>query len=192
MAKRAAPEINAGSMADIAFLLLIFFLVTTTMDVDTGITRILPPPVKNKNENVDVKERNVLKILINSHDFMLVNGKPGDISNLTQKVVDFMSLHPNNKAYPEVQEKFIPGLGKKVLMSKGIISLKNDRGTSYKMYISVQDAIAKAFNMMKDQQSLKYYGLKYDQLVNPKKIKTINKLVPIRVSEAEPENVGGQ
>ncbi len=192
MAKRAAPEINAGSMADIAFLLLIFFLVTTTMDVDTGITRILPPPVKNKNENVDVKERNVLKILINSHDLMLVNGKPGDISNLTQKVVDFMSLHPNNKAYPEVQEKFIPGLGKKVLMSKGIVSLKNDRGTSYKMYISVQDAIAKAFNEMKDQQSLKYYGLKFDQLVDPKKTKIINKLVPIRVSEAEPENVGGQ
>jgi biopolymer transport protein ExbD len=192
MAKRAAPEINAGSMADIAFLLLIFFLVTTTMDVDTGITRILPPPVKNKNENVDVKERNVLKVLINSHDLMLVNGKPANLSNLTQKIVDFMSLHPNNSAYPEVKEKFIPGLGKKVLMSKGIISLKNDRGTSYKMYISVQDAIAKAFNLMKDQQSLKYYGLKYDQLVNPKKIKTINKLVPIRVSEAEPENVGGQ
>ncbi len=192
MDRRAAPEINAGSMADIAFLLLIFFLVTTTMDVDTGITRILPPPVKNKNENVDVKERNVLKILINSHDLMLVNGKPGDISNLTQKVVDFMSLHPNNKAYPEVQEKFIPGLGKKVLMSKGIVSLKNDRGTSYKMYISVQDAIAKAFNEMKDQQSLKYYGLKFDQLVDPKKTKIINKLVPIRVSEAEPENVGGQ
>ncbi len=192
MARRAAPEINAGSMADIAFLLLIFFLVTTTMDVDTGITRILPPPVKNKNENVDVKERNVMKILINSHDLMLVNGKPANVSNLTQKVVEFMSLHPNNKAFPEVQEKYIPGLGKKVLMSKGIVSLKNDRGTSYKMYISVQDAIAKAFNEMKDQQSLKYYGIKFDQLVDPKKTKTINKLVPIRVSEAEPENVGGQ
>ncbi len=192
MAKRAAPEINAGSMADIAFLLLIFFLVTTTMDVDTGITRILPPPVKNNKENVDVKERNVMKVLINSHDLMLVNGKPADVSGLTQKVIDFMSLHPNNSAYPEVQEKLIPQLGKKVLMSKGIVSLKNDRGTSYAMYISVQDAIAKAFNEMKDQQSMKYYGLKFDQLVNPKKIKIINKLVPTRVSEAEPENVGGQ
>ena len=192
MAKRPAPEINAGSMADIAFLLLIFFLVTTTMDVDTGITRILPPPVKNKNENVDVKERNVLKILINSHDLMLVNGKPANVDNLTEKVVDFMSLHPNDKAYPEVQPKFIPELGKKVLMSKGIVSLKNDRGTSYQMYIKVQDAIAKAFNILKDQQSLRYYGVKYDQLVDDKKIKTINKLVPIRVSEAEPENVGGQ
>ncbi len=191
MAKRAAPEINAGSMADIAFLLLIFFLVTTTMNVDTGITRILPPPVKNKNENVDVKERNVLKILINNHDLMLVNGKPTSVDNLTQRVVDFMSLHPNDKSYPEVQAKYIPELGKKVLMSKGIVSLKNDRGTSYRMYIQVQDAIAKAFNILKDQEALKYYGVKYDQLVDQNKIKTINKLVPIRVSEAEPENVGG-
>ncbi len=192
MAKRAAPEINAGSMADIAFLLLIFFLVTTTMDVDTGITRKLPPPVENKNENVDVKDRNVLKVLINSHDLLLVNGKPGNVSNLAEKVKDFMAIHLNNKAYPEVQEKYIPELGKKVLMTKGIISLKNDRGTSYEMYIKVQNELARAFNDMKDEQSLKYYGIKYDQLMDDKKVKIINKLVPVRVSEAEPENVGGQ
>jgi len=192
MAKRAAPEINAGSMADIAFLLLIFFLVTTTMDVDTGITRKLPPPVENKDENVDVKDRNVLKVLINSHDLLLVNGKPGNVENLATKVKDFMAIHPNNSAYPEVTEKFIPELGKKVPMTKGIVSLKNDRGTSYEMYIKVQNELARAFNEMKDEQSLKYYGLKYDQLVDDKKISLINKLVPVRVSEAEPENVGGQ
>ncbi len=191
MPRRAAPEINAGSIADIAFLLLIFFLVTTTMDVDTGITRILPPPVKNKKENVDVKERNVLKILINNHDFMLVNGEPANINNLADKIIDFMSIHPNNKSYPEIKKEYIPELGKKVMMTKGIVSLKNDRGTSYNMYIKVQDAIAKAFNEMKNQASLKYYGVKFDQLLNNNKIKAINKLVPIRVSEAEPENVGG-
>ena len=75
MARRAAPEINAGSMADIAFLLLIFFLVTTTMDVDTGITRKLPPPVENPDEDVDVKERNVLKVLVNNQDMLMVDGK---------------------------------------------------------------------------------------------------------------------
>ncbi len=191
MARRGAPEINAGSMADIAFLLLIFFLVTTTMNVDTGITRILPPLPKNKNEKVDVKERNVLKVLINSHDLMLVNGKPATVKELPDRIIDFMSIHPNNPAYPQVREKFIPALGRKVLMTKGLISLKNDRGTSYKMYIKVQDAIAKAFNEMKDQAAMKYYGLKYDQLLDPEKKKVINELVPIRVSEAEPENVGG-
>ena len=192
MARRAAPEINAGSIADIAFLLLIFFLVTTTMNVDTGITRILPPPLKNKKEKVDVKERNVLKILINNHNFMLVNGEPANINNLAGKIVDFMTVHPNNKSYPEVKEEYIPELGKKVMMTKGIVSLKNDRGTSYNMYIKVQDAIATAFNKMKNQASLKYFGVKFDQLLDNRKIKTINKLVPIRVSEAEPENVGGE
>lgn len=192
MARRAAPEINAGSMADIAFLLLIFFLVTTTMDTDIGITRILPPPVKNKNENVDVKDRNVLKILINSHDLMLVNGKPGSVETLPQRVEDFMALHPNDAKYPEIKEKYFPQLGKKIQMTKGIVSLKNDRGTSYEMYIKVQNALAKAFDEMKDQASMQYFGVPYKDLVNQKKIDLINELVPIRVSEAEPENVGGQ
>jgi len=192
MAKRAAPEINAGSMADIAFLLLIFFLVTTTMNVDTGITRILPPPVVNKDQKVDVKDRNVLKILINSHDFLLVNGKPGNINSLAASVEDFMAVHPgNNPSYPEVKEVFFPELGKKIMMTKGIVSLKNDRGTSYNMYIKVQDQLAKAFNEMKDQQALQYFGVKYSELVDKKKIDLIDKLVPVRISEAEPENVGG-
>ncbi len=193
MAKRGtAPEINAGSMADIAFLLLIFFLVTTTMNVDTGITRILPPPVVNKNQKVDVKDRNVLKILINSHDLLLVNGKSGDINNLAAKVEDFMTVHPgNNPKYPETKEVYIPALGRKVMMTKGLVSLKNDRGTSYNMYIKVQDQLAKAFNEMKNQESLNRYGMKYSELVDKKKIDLIDKLVPVRISEAEPENVGG-
>lgn len=192
MAKRAAPEINAGSMADIAFLLLIFFLVTTTMNVDTGITRILPPPVKNKNAKVDVKDRNVMKILINSHDLLLVNGKPGDINSLATQVEDFMAIHPgNNPKYPETKEVYFKELGKNVMMTKGIVSLKNDRGTSYDMYIKVQDQLAKAFNEMKDQASMKYFGVKYKDLYKKANIDLIDKLVPVRISEAEPENVGG-
>jgi len=192
MARRAAPEINAGSMADIAFLLLIFFLVTTTMNVDTGITRILPPPVKNKNAKVDVNKRNVMQILVNSHDLLLVNGKPGNLSTLANAVEDFMTVHPgNNPNYPETKEKYFPQLGKKVLMTKGIISLKNDRGTSYNMYIKVQDQLAKAFNVLKDRASMKYFGVKYKDLTNKADIDLIDKLVPVRISEAEPENVGG-
>ncbi len=191
MAKRAVPEINAGSMADIAFLLLIFFLVTTTMNTDFGITRILPPPVKNKNATVDVKDRNVMKILINSHDLLLVNGKPGNLNTLAQDVVKFMTPHPNDSKYPEVKEEYFPQLGKKVMMTKGIVSLKNDRGTSYKMYIEVQNELAKAFDILKNQESIKYFGLPYKDLVGKKKKALINKLVPIRISEAEPENVGG-
>ncbi len=192
MAKRAAPEINAGSMADIAFLLLIFFLVTTTMDVDTGITRKLPPPVENNDDDIDVKDRNVLKVLINSHDRLLIDGKPGDVSMLKQKAIDFMSIHPGDETYPEYESRLIEELGIERDMSKGIISLKNDRGTSYDMYIRVQNELASAFNEMKDELSLQLFGLKYSQLIDEKKIKGINKALPVRISEAEPEDIGGK
>ncbi len=191
MAKRAAPEINAGSMADIAFLLLIFFLVTTTMDVDTGITRKLPPPVENDDKDIDVKDRNVLKVLINSHDRLLIDGKPGDVTQLKQIAIDFMSIHPGDESYPEYEPRLIKELGMEREMSKGIISLKNDRGTSYDMYITVQNELASAFNQMKDELSLQLYGLKYAQLIDQKKIKGINKALPVRISEAEPEDIGG-
>jgi biopolymer transport protein ExbD len=191
MARRAAPEINAGSMADIAFLLLIFFLVTTTMDVDTGITRKLPPPVENPDEDVDVKERNVLKILVNNQDMLMVDGKRSDVRQLKDKAKDFMALHPDNPDYPEVAPKFIEELGKEVPSSKGVISLKNDRGTSYEMYIMVQNELARAFNEMKDEKSVELFGVKYSQLVDETKIDIINALVPVRISEAEPEDIGG-
>ena len=186
-----SPEINAGSMADIAFLLLIFFLVTTTMDVDTGITRKLPPPVENNDDQADVKDRNVLKVLINSRDRLLIDGVPGDISMLKDKAKDFMAPHPNNPEYPETEEKFFEGIGRNMEVSKGIISLKNDRGTSYKMYIAVQNELAKAFNEMKDELSQNVFGVKYSDLVTADKIEVINDAVPIRISEAEPEDIGG-
>jgi len=189
---RKAPEINAGSMADIAFLLLIFFLVTTTMDVDTGITRKLPPPVEEPDQDIDVKERNVMKVLVNSRDRLMVNGKFVDISMLKETAKDFMAIHPDNPDYPEVQPKFIDELNREVMTSKGIISLKNDRGTSYEMYIAVQNELAAAFNEMKNDLSVSLFGIKYTQLVNEDQIKGINKAIPVRVSEAEPEDIGGQ
>jgi biopolymer transport protein ExbD len=188
---RKPPEINAGSMADIAFLLLIFFLVTTTMDVDTGITRRLPPPVEDPDQDIDVKERNVMKVLVNSRDRLMVNGKEAYVDNLKEIAKDFMAIHPNNPEYPEIQEKFIEELGRDITSSKGVISLKNDRGTSYQMYIAVQNELAAAFNEMKDELSVEIFGVKYSQLVDERSIKGINKAVPIRVSEAEPEDIGG-
>src|SRR5210317_1760270 len=131
---RPVNEINAGSMADIAFLLLIFFLVTTTMDIDTGITRKLPPPPPEEMEDIKVKERNIFKVLVNKNDRLLLNGKPGDIRMLKVQAKDF--LHSGNlknpsssETMPEKREVNVPILGGDIYISKGIISLKNDRGT---------------------------------------------------------------
>ena len=186
--KKKVPDLSAGSMADISFLLLIFFLVTTTMDVDSGITRRLPPPVEDPEMDVKVKERNIMNVMINKYDKMLVNGKPGDITTLKEMTKQFITPDPNNEKAPETEVKEIELLGN-VMLSKGVVSLKNDRGTSYLMYISVQNELARAFNEMKDEMSLKYFGEHYADLTDQDKIDAINKAVPVRISEAEPEEI---
>lgn len=188
--RRATPEINAGSMADIAFLLLIFFLVTTTMDVDTGITRKLPPPLETEEQEIDIKDRNIFKVLVNSADRLLVEEKPGDIRTLKAEAKEFFLNPTDDENLPEKQEMFIPALGD-IRVSKGVISLKNDRGTSYDMYIKVQNELAAAFNEMRDEMSRQYFGVRFDQLVDTAKINAIQKAIPIAISEAEPEDVGG-
>ncbi|MBE6342568.1 MAG: biopolymer transporter ExbD [Bacteroidales bacterium] len=186
--KKKVPDLNAGSMADISFLLLIFFLVTTTMDVDSGITRRLPPPVEDPEMDVKVKERNIMNVMINKYDKMLVNGKPGDITTLKDMTKEFITPRPNDEKAPETEVKEIELLGN-VMLSKGVVSLKNDRGTSYLMYIKVQNELARAFNEMKDEMSLKYFGQHYTDLTDEDKINAINKAVPVRISEAEPEAI---
>ena len=196
MAKRGIPEINAGSMADIAFLLLIFFLVTTTMDVDSGITRRLPPPME-KNVEKEIKDRNIFTVLVNSADQLLVNGERGSLKTLRQEAKDFLRVNYNNDpSLPETTEKYIPLLGGNVLVSKGVISLQNDRGTSYKMYIQVQNELTAAVNELRDELSMKEFGRKFSSF-DPKKpsdnekMEAVKDAVPVSISEAEPKDVGG-
>lgn len=186
--KKKVPDLNAGSMADISFLLLVFFLVTTTMDTDTGITRRLPPPIENPEMDVKVKERNIMNVMINKYDKLLVNGKPGDITTLTEMTKEFITPKPSDESAPEVEVKEIELIGN-VMLNKGVVSLKNDRGTSYLMYISVQNELARAFNEMRDEMSLKYFNQHYEDLTDKDKIDAINKAVPVRISEAEPEEI---
>lgn len=186
--KKKVPDLNAGSMADISFLLLVFFLVTTTMDTDTGITRRLPPPIENPEMDVKVKERNIMNVMINKYDKLLVNGKPGDITTLTEMTKEFITPKPNDESAPEVEVKDIELIGN-VMLNKGVVSLKNDRGTSYLMYISVQNELARAFNEMRDEMSLKHFNQHYADLTDKDKIDAINKAVPVRISEAEPEEI---
>ncbi len=186
--KKKVPEINASSMADISFLLLIFFLVTTTMDTDSGIFRRLPPPVENPDMDVKVKERNILNVMINKYDKLMVNGKPCDIADLKDKTRDFITPKPNDEKAPEVEVKEIEMIGN-FMTNKGVVSLKNDRGTSYQMYIAVQNELAKAFNELREEVAMTYFKQHYADMTDKDKIDAVNKAVPVRISEAEPEEI---
>ncbi len=186
--QRELPEINASSMADIAFLLLIFFLVTVTMDVDTGITRKLPPPVEDDTK-VDFNQRNIFEVLVNSANMLLVEGKEGNLATLKDETKTFF-LNPTNDAnLPEKKLEQIELIGD-VYVSKGVVSLKNDRGTSYEMYIKVQNELTRAFQEMRDELAVEKFGVKYDNLTDPAKQEAIQAVIPIAISEAEPEDIG--
>jgi len=151
MAKRAAPEVNAGSMADIAFLLLIFFLVTTTIETDSGINRKLPPT----DEVVDppvIKQRNIFTVVVNKDNRLLVEEELMDISELREAAIAFLD---NGGGQGEEACDYCKG--KRDTSSsdnpeKAIISLKNDRETSYKVYIAVQNELVAAYNDLRDRE----------------------------------------
>lgn len=185
---RPIPEINAGSMADIAFLLLIFFLVTTTMDVDSGIIRKLPPPPPKDQKPNEVKERNTFVVLVNSADMLLVEGAPGDIKTLREEAKEFLKLrNVDDPKYPEIKEKQIDNLGT-IFVSKGIISLQNDRGTSYDMYIQVQNELAAAVRELRDEFAKERFGQSLDKLPEPY-AKAVTEAIPMAISEAEPVDI---
>ena len=181
MSRRSLPEINAGSMADIAFLLLIFFLVTTTMDVDTGLVRKLPAMPEDEEEIIDdsqIKAKNIYVVLVNAKDQLLVEEELMEVSQLREgakKFLDNWGKNPNLSDNPQ----------------KAIISLQNDRGTSYEMYIKVQNELSAAYRELRDREAQKKFGVNYTKLKGDNK-KEIRKMYPEKISEAEPKNVGGK
>ncbi len=192
MPKRGAPpEINAGSMADIAFLLLVFFLVTTTMDTDFGLARLLPPPIEEEVETPPIKERNVFEVLVNSNDQLLVEGDLMQIEELREATKEFIANPGNAENLPEKKEKDIQFFGK-TMVSKQVISLQNDNGTSYNMYIQVQNELAAAYNELRNEIAMEQFGVSYDALLeagDKDKVKAIRNVYPQRISEAEPKDV---
>ena len=189
MAKKKVPEINGSSMADIAFIALIFFLMVTTMDKEEGISRLLPPipPEDQKVENQEVNRRNIIQVKINSNDRLLAGSQPMDVSQLKDKIKEFMTNPYDDPNLPEKEIKDIPGLGP-VPVTKGVISLQNDRGTTYQAYITVQNELIKAVNELRDDFSMKTYGKKYSKL-DEEQQEMVRKAVPQKISEAEPKDV---
>lgn len=189
MASKKIQEINAGSMADIAFLLLIFFLVATTMNVDTGIQRMLPPISKDET-GMDIKERNVLKVYINKANQVAVSGIPMDINFLKDKAKEYILNRANDPKMSEIEVKNIELIGN-YPVSKGVISLQNDRATSYETYIHVQNELTRAFNEIRDELATLKFGKPYADL-NTEQQEAVRKAVPQNISEAEPRNIGGK
>ncbi|QZT35701.1 biopolymer transporter ExbD [Halosquirtibacter xylanolyticus] len=186
------PEYNASSLADIAFMLLIFFLVTTTMDVDSGLRRKLPPmPPKDMqiDPNNKIKDRNIFEVLVNSKDQLLVEGELMRVEDLYEATQEFMLNDANASHLPEKKMMDVPFFGE-TLVTKGVISLRNDIGTTYGTYIAVQNELVRAINDLRDDISKRKWNKKYEDL-NTDQQKAIRKLMPQKISEAEPKKVGG-
>lgn len=190
--KRKTPGINGSSSADIAFMLLIFFLITTSMDTDKGLARRLPPPVpkEQKNEDVDIKKRNLLVVLINSSNQILCGDQFIDIKQLKEKVKEFIENPYNDEHKPEKVEVDVPFFGKQMVTKNHIISLQNDRGTEYQAYIDVQNELAAAYNELRNDVSRKKFGKDFAEL-DEEQQKAVQLIYPQKISEAEPKNYGG-
>lgn len=192
------PEVNAGSMADIAFLLLIFFLVTTTIQTDQGINRKLPP-IEDVVDPPEIKEKNIFTVLINKNDQLLVDENVMDLKDLRQAAIDFLDNGGDGscafcKGAKNVESSDNP--------TKAVISLQNDSETSYKAYISVQNELVAAYYFLRDRECLAKYNVTYREMEamfeDPKtkeadrmkiepKIKDIQAMFPQKLSEAEPK-----
>lgn len=188
---RSRQDINAGSMADIAFLLLIFFLVTTTMNTDTGISRTLPPMADENvpDKGLDIKERNALQVLVSASDAVLVAGKRVEVWQIKEIAKEFLANPANAENLPEKEEIEVPLFGT-YPVSKGIISLLNDRGTSYYKYLEVQNELKAAVNELRNELSTKKFGAIYVDITEEQRT-AINKAIPDRVSEATPVDMTG-
>lgn len=184
---RPLPEINQSSLADIAFMLLIFFLVTTTMDVDSGIYRKLPQWIDQDQEPPKINRRNTFIVLINKNNDLAINGEFAQTSELKDRVKEFILNPLNDPNLSEKEDEFVEGLGN-VQKSKGVVSLQNDRGTDYGAYIEVQNELVAAFNEMREDFSIASYGKKFDALTVEEQ-EAVRKAIPTAISEAEPVEI---
>ncbi|MBK7409021.1 MAG: biopolymer transporter ExbD [Saprospirales bacterium] len=173
---RLKNEINASSMADIAFLLLIFFLVTTTIAEDKGILVKLPPWSDQPADVQQFKTRNVYSVLVNAQNQLLVRGQEMKISELRDKTKEFIANPTRREDLSESPKR-------------ALISLKNDRGTNYRTYLEVYNELQAAYNELWEEAAFKRFNTSYEQLSNANK-RTIRNEFPLVISEAEPTSYG--
>ena len=187
---RKTPEVRADSQADIAFLLLIFFLVATTMNSDKGLSRVLPPlpPEDVKVEDQKIKDRNVLLVFVNAAGQIMAGDESMDIRGLKEKAKEFIVNAADEENLPEKKDTEIEledGSKWTYPVSEGVISLQTTRDTNYEVYIMVQNELARAFNEVRDDVAMNKFGSVFEEL-NEDQRNAVTKAVPLKISEAEP------
>ena len=189
--KRKVPDINSSSTADIAFLLLIFFLITTSMDTDRGLARQLPPPPEKdqKLDDIKLKERNVLPVFLNMQDQLMCGNDYITIDQLRAKAKEFIANPYNDESKPEKFSMNVEFFGNMMITKNHVVSLRCDRGSSYKAYLSVQNELVAAYNELRDELDKEKWQKNYASL-DEEQQKSIREIYPQKISEAEPKKYG--
>lgn len=190
--KRKMPGLNTSSTADISFMLLIFFLTTTSMDTDAGLARTLPkPPEENQEKNeMKVKERNILNIRINKDNYLLIGNDYASPEDVKERAKEFIKNEKNDPNLPEVVAKKIKYLGRSVPVTENhVISVQTDRGTDYGVYIIVQDALIQAYNELRDEFAMAEFHHHWEFCTEEEKA-ALREIYPQKISEAEPKKYG--
>ena len=189
--KRTVPEVNSSSTADIAFLLLIFFLITTSMDTDRGLARQLPPPPEEnaEKEEVKLKERNILQIFLNLNDQLMVGDKIVQVEQVREKAKEFIANPNNDENMPEKHVINVDFFGNVEVTKNHVISLRCDRGSTYSVYLAVQNELVAAYNELRNELATQKFGKDYSAL-NEDQQKAIREVYPQKISEAQPKKYG--
>ena len=190
--KRKIPQVNSTSCADIAFMFLLFFLLTTSMDTDYGLPRRLPPPPDpsiKATDDVKIRQRNVLKIFINTQNQILCGSDYIDIRQLKDRTKAFIKNDNNDEHLPEKESVDVPFFGPTMVTKNHVISLQSDRGTNYQVYIDVQNELAAAYNELRDDVSRQKWGKRFMDL-DEEQQEAVQIIYKQMISEAEPKNYG--
>lgn len=189
--KRTVPEVNSSSTADMAFILLLFFLLTTSMDTDQGLARRLPEPPRpdQKKEDKDIKERNILQVFVNFNDQLMCGSDYVSVEQLRDKAKEFIANPYNDEKLPEKVAVEVPFFGTQMVTKFHVISLRCDRGTSYKAYIAVQNELVAAYNELRNELAQSKWQKNYADLGEDQQ-EAIREIYPQVISEAEPKKYG--
>ena len=191
MAVRKPPQLNGTQTADMAFILVCFFMMVTTMGTDYGLIRQLPPWIEHKaNDTGDkINQRNVFVVAISMNNDMLVQNEYKTVSDLREMAKDFYNVNNTGPNYPEKEIRNLPLLGNISVNRTAVVSLQNDRGTAYRVYIQAQNELAGAINELRDEFCAQHFGRRFEDCTEEQRDVVSKDVYPMSISEAEPKNV---